>query len=425
MKKTSIWQMIALNMYWLGLSFKWNAIHPLILPAVLLNYVPDAQKNSYLGILTFVGLIIATIVQPVAGAISDRWSSRFGRRRPLILAGTLFDLIFLAILGWAGGLIWLMLGYILLQLSSNISQGASQGLLPDKVSSNQLGLASGIKTFIDMLALILASLVAGNLIDPVTRDPTLIISVVMALLVISTAITIFGTPEESTITTERKPINLKSVFDEFKQTFQIDMKDNIPYWLLIAERFLFLLGIFGIQQFAQYFIKDVLRVDNPLKTTGDMMAALAVGLVITALIGGWLSDRFGPKLILIVASIITGLGCFLLLFVTDQTSLIIMGSVIGVGMGLFLTSNWAIANQLAPGTESGKYIGLTNIATAGAGALGRLWGPILDWLNQAWIGAWWGYKAMFVFGGICTLSSILLLIKIKVPENIQIRLQPK
>jgi MFS family permease len=363
MKKTSTWQMITLNMYWLGLSFKWNAIHPLLLPAVLLNYVPDAQKNSYLGILTFVGLIIATIVQPVAGAISDRWSSRFGRRRPLILAGTLFDLVFLAILGWAGGLIWLMLGYILLQFSSNIGQGASQGLLPDKVPSNQLGLASGIKTFIDMLALILASLVAGNLIDPVTRDPTLIISVVMVLMVISTAITIFCTPEESTISIKRKPINLKSVFEEFKQTFQIDMKENIPYWLLIAERFLFLLGVFGIQQFAQYFIKDVLQVENPLKTTGDMMAALAVGLVITALIGGWLSDRLGPKLILIIASIITGLGCFLLLFVTDQTSLVIMGSVIGVGMGLFLTSNWTIANQLAPGTESGKYIGLTNIAS--------------------------------------------------------------
>ncbi|MFC2064071.1 MFS transporter [Chloroflexota bacterium] len=425
MKKTSTGQMIILNMYWLGLSFKWNTIHPLILPAVLLNFVPDAQKNSYLGILTFVGLIIATIIQPVAGAISDRWRSRFGRRRPMILAGTLLDLFFLALLGWAGGLIWLMLGYILLQFSSNIGQGASQGLLPDRVPSNQLGLASGIKTFIDMLALILASLVAGNLIDPVTRDPSVIISVVMVLMVISTAITIIGTPEESTIAAEQKPINLKSIFLEFQQTFQVDLKENIPYWLLIAERFLFLMGVFGIQQFAQYFIKDVLQVENPLKTTGDMMAALAVGLVITALIGGWLSDRFGPKLILIMASIITGLGCFLLLLVTDQTSLVIMGSVIGVGMGLFLTSNWAIANQLAPGNEAGKYIGLTNIATAGAGAIGRLWGPFLDWLNQAWIGSWWGYKAMFIFGGICTLSSIFLLIKIKVPDNLQIGLQPK
>ena len=61
-KNTSIGQMFILNMYWIGLSFKWNAIHPLILPAVLLNYVPDSQKNTYLGILTFVGLVIATLV---------------------------------------------------------------------------------------------------------------------------------------------------------------------------------------------------------------------------------------------------------------------------------------------------------------------------------------------------------------------------
>jgi MFS family permease len=425
MKKTSTMQMIVLNMYWLGLSFKWNAIHPLILPAVLLNFVPDAQKNSYLGILTAIGLIIATLVQPIAGAISDRWSSRFGRRRPFMLASTLLDLIFLAMIGWAGGIVWLMLGYIFLQFSSNIGQGASQGLLPDKVSSGQLGMASGIKTFIDMLSLILASLVAGNLIDPVTRDPTLIIAVVMGLMLISSAITIFGTPEESTISSIKKPINLKSIYAEFQQTFQIDLKENIQYWLLIAERFIFLLGVMGIQQFAQYFIQDVLQVDNPLKATGDMMAALAVGLVITALIAGWLSDRIGPRLVLIAASIITGIGCFLLLLVSDQSSLVIMGSIIGVGMGLFLTSNWAIANQLAPGKEAGKYIGLTNIATAGAGALGRLWGPILDWMNQAWYGAWWGYKSMFIFGGLCTLISIFLLIRIKIPENGQIRLQPK
>src|SRR3990172_1861758 len=425
MKKISILQMIVLNIYWLGLSFKWNAIHPLILPAVLLNYVPDTQKNSYLGILTAIGLIIATIVQPVAGAGSDHWASRFGRRRPFILVSTLLDLVFLAMLGWAGGVVWLMLGYILLQFSSNIGQGASQGLLPDKVPSSQLGMASGIKTFIDILSLILASLVAGNLIDPVTRDPTLIISVVMGLMLISSAITIFGTPEDSIISTTDKPVTLTSVFAEFKLIFKIDFKKNIHYWMLIAERFIFLLGVMGIQQFAQYFIKDVLQVENPLKATGDMMAALAVGLVITALVGGWLSDRLGPRLILIAASIITGLGCFLLLLVTDQSSLVVMGSVIGVGMGLFLTSNWTIATQLAPGKEAGKYIGLTNIATARAGAVGRLWGPILDWMNHAWIGAWWGYKSMFIFGGLCTLASIFLLIKIKIPQNGQIRLQPK
>jgi MFS family permease len=179
----------------------------------------------------------------------------------------------------------------------------------------------------------------------------------------------------------------------------------------------FLLGVFGIQQFAQYYIGDVLKVDNPVKATGDMMAALAIGLVIMALAGGWLTDRFGAKRILTAASLITALGCLLLLLVTDQNSLVMMGSVIGVGMGLFLTSNWALANHLAPGTESGKYLGLTNIATAGAGALARLWGPLLDGLNNAWVGGWWGYKSMFIFGTVCALLSLILLVRIPTPRK--------
>lgn len=84
-------------------------------------------------------------------------------------------------------------------------------------------------------------------------------------------------------------------------------------------------------------------------------------------------------------------------------------------MGLFLTSNWALANQLAPGSESGKYLGLTNIATAGAGALARLWGPLLDGLNNASVGDWWGYKSMFIFGTVCALLSLILLVRIPLP----------
>lgn len=416
-KKASIWQMFVLNMYWIGLSFKWNAIHPLILPAVLLNYVPDNQKNTYLGILTFIGLIIATIIQPVSGAISDRWVSRWGPRRPLIVIGSLLDLVFLAILGWAGGLGWLFAGYIFLQFSSNLAHGPVQGLLPDRVPAHQLGVASGIKTFMDMLALILASLVAGSLIDPVTRDPTLIIAVIMGLVFVSTAITVFGTTEESTAGNRPTGGNFHGFLLEFKGLFQVDIKANPAYWWLVAERFVFLLGVFGIQQFAQYYIGDVLQVANPVKTTGDLMAALAIGLVVMALVGGWLTDRLGAKPVLASASLITALGCSLLLLVNNQDSLVLVGSVIGVGMGLFLTSNWALANQLAPGNEAGKYMGLTNIATAGAGALGRLWGPILDGLNNARAGDWLGYKAMFIFGTLCALLSMLLLVRILPPKR--------
>ena len=153
----SVGRMIVLNTYWLGLSFKWNALHPIILPAVMLNYAPENLKNTYLGALTFMGLVLAAVLQPVAGAVSDGWRSRWGRRRPFMVVSALADVIFLVIIGWVGGLFWLFIGYLGLQFSSNIGQGPAQGLMPDRVAPEKLGLASGIKTFLDMAALAVAS----------------------------------------------------------------------------------------------------------------------------------------------------------------------------------------------------------------------------------------------------------------------------
>jgi len=408
LKKLNLSQLFVLNAYWLGLSFMWNALHPIILPAVLLNYVPDEKKNTYLGLITFLGLVIAMVVQPVSGAISDGWKSRFGRRRPLMVVGTLFDFLFLSILAWMGGLAWLFIGYIGLQLSSNIAHGPLQGLLPDIVPQNQLGVASSLKTFMDMCALIIASLLAGRMINSETRDPTTIMLTVMVLLAVSASITIFGVKEKPTSTGER------SDWKALSGQFRINFRENTAYWWLILERAIFLLGIFGVQAFAQYYLQDVLRVPDPPKQTGDLLAILTLSLVVLVLIGGWLTDKYGAKRILYIATLAAASGILLMVFATDMRSLFLFGSLLGAGLGLFLTSNWALANTLVPEAEAGKYLGLTNLATAGSGALARLEGPLLDWLNHLWPGLWLGYKGLFIFGGLAIFLSVFILRKIEV-----------
>lgn len=412
MKKLSLPRLLVLNAYWVGLSFMWNALHPIILPAVLLNYVPDEKKNTYLGLLTFVGLLIAMIVQPLSGALSDGWKSRYGRRRPLIALGTLFDFLFLSILAWAGGLTWLFVGYIGLQLSSNIAHGPLQGLLPDSVPKDQLGVASSFKTFMDMLSLIAASLLAGRLLDSASRDPTSIMLVVIGLLAVSAAITIFGVRESPSLTGRGMPEGQGE--GNFLSQFKINFRENASYWWLIAERALFLLGIYGVQAFAQYYLQDVIRVPDPPKQTGDLLAVLTGALVLLVLIGGWLTDKYGAKRILTIATYVSAVGILLMLLATDMRGLMIFGGVLGAGIGLFLTSNWALANSLAPEAEAGKYLGLTNLATAGSGALARLEGPALDWLNALSPGAWIGYKGLFIFGALCMVASLFLLKKIDV-----------
>jgi MFS family permease len=415
-RKLSLPQLLVLNAYWVGLSFMWNALHPIILPAVLLNYVPASKKNTYLGLLTFVGLILAMLIQPLSGALSDRWKSRFGRRRPLIVLGTAFDFLFLSILAWGGGLLWLFIGYIGLQLSSNIAHGPLQGLLPDRVPQSQLGVASSLKTFMDMFSLIIASLLAGRLLDSASRDPTAIMLVVIGLLAVFAAITIFGVRESPS----RRGMSVGQGEGDSRPQFKINFRENSAYWWLIAERALFLLGIYGVQAFAQYYLQDVLQVPDPPRQTGDLLATLTVALVILVLIGGWLTDKYGAKRILYMATFIAAGGMLLMLFATDMRGLTIFGGILGAGIGLFLTSNWALANGLAPETEAGKYLGLTNLATAGSGALARLEGPALDWLNAAFPGAWIGYKGLFIFGAVAMLLSLFVLRKISVNNGVTI-----
>ena len=156
-----------------------------------------------------------------------------------------------------------------------------------------------------------------------------------------------------------------------------------------------------------------MQVANPVKATGDLMTALALMLVIAAPLGGWLADKIGARRVVQAASLISAAGCFLLLEAHDLDSLVLFAGVLGAGIGLYLSSNWALASRLAPRAQAGKFLGLTNLATAGASAFSRLLGFPVDWLNHAHPGAFWGYSGLFILGGIGALLSLILLARVR------------
>jgi MFS family permease len=117
-----------------------------------------------------------------------------------------------------------------------------------------------------------------------------------------------------------------------------------------------------------------------------------------------------------LAGVFGAVGALLLSAAQTPTQLLIYGGVLGAGIGVFLSANWALANDLAPAAEAGKFLGLTNLATAGAGAVGRLEGPLIDLLNHARPGQWWGWTMLFALGAVCILISTVLLVKI--PERL-------
>lgn len=100
MKRAMRWyDYLSINTYGLGLSTASGILTPVLLPYLIVQFMPAAEKTSYLGTLRWVGLTVAMFVQPVAGLLSDRSTLRWGRRRPYIFIGALLSALFLLAVG--------------------------------------------------------------------------------------------------------------------------------------------------------------------------------------------------------------------------------------------------------------------------------------------------------------------------------------
>ncbi len=403
MKKS---EYVTMNVYWFGLAFMWNGLHPIILPALLLRLVPETLKNTYLGGMTFAGLVLAMVIQPLSGALSDRTRSRWGRRRPWILAGTLLSLLFLAVMAWAGGLWGLVAGYLLLQLASNTAHGPAQGLIPDLVPGERRGLASGIKNLFDMGGLIVTSLVAGRLMGD--SNPLLAFVIIGGVLLVSALVTILGTREQPAPGGGEggDGVSLRGLL-------RVDLRRYPDYTALLISRFLILLGVYAVQGFAQYAIRDWLGVSDSAAVTGNLLATIGLALTLLVFPAGLLSDRIGRRRLNIFGGGLASLGILLLVLARSVTSLYIFGAVIGMATGIFLSVNWALATDLVPQEEAGKYLGLSNLATAGAGAASRLAGPLIDGVNALRPGAYLGYPAVFVLASVSALLGTLFMLRVR------------
>ncbi len=407
----------ALHLYFFGNAFKWSLLHPLILPTLTLQFAPAAWKNSLLGLLTFGGLAFAAFLQPLSGTLSDRWPQNWGGRRRLMQIGGVLELLFFFAIGKGVpgihpprlGILALLLAYLGLQFASNLTQGPAQGLIPNRVAADRLGLASGIKNLFDMLGLALAALLGGRLLAADGSNlgwMVLLIAGVHSLSLLTTLHLSRPAAAGHPSAPHLSPAGLWAEAFSWR-----GLRRNGFLWL-IWQRFFFLLGIYGLQAFIQYYLRDVLHATDPIRQTGDLLAALTLALTALALLGGWLADRMDVRRLLALAGWASFGGYLLAMTARTLPQLIGYGTLVGGGLGLFLSANWAQLNRLAPPQEAGRFLGLTNLATAGAAALARLEGPLIDGLNAAFPAALPGYRLLFLVGAAGALAGLSLLKRI-------------
>ncbi len=407
------WDYLKITILVFATTGLWQAMHSLILPIRILDFVPEAEKNTYLGLMTFAGLILAMLLQPVFGAISDNARFKMGKRRPFIIIGVLCLLLFLPGIGLAGSYAVLFSIYCVMQISSNAVQGAHQGFIPDLVPEGKKGQASGIKSFVEMLGGVILIYIIGKFMDNYSSgegEQWLWLSLLIPgiILLICMLLTVFTVKEKNE---DKKP--LISIGEIIRNTFKIDIKMNRRFLWFLASRLFFFAGLGIIQQFALYFLMYI-GVPDPASAAAKFLILAVVGMLFVVYPAGKLSDKIGRKPIAIISAFIGAFGIFLIILSKDYNLIMVAAGFIGVALGGFTSTNWAMAIDMVPKGDEARYLGIANMATAGAGALARLIGPVIDYFEKQTIGL--GYQVMlftclvfFIIGGL-----ILLRVKEKV-----------
>lgn len=483
--KTMRWyDHISVNLFWLGLNVRNNAVGSLFLPYLVDVFVRGDIKNTALGGVRTAGLIIAMLAQPAFGLLSDRCTSRFGRRRPFIFAGVLPDLLFLAAIYFSWNYLSLVAAVLLIQVSSNLSHGPLQALIPDLVPENQRGVSSAVKAIFELLPLILVGYLIAGLVGQGHLDGAFLATGALLLVImLLTVLLVKEQPLREKPDTPFGPPMVRvlgmlagigvgalvglaggalvggiaglaafSIYGEqigrivgmglgglvmmilavgvgvwagtratLGRAGEADRTTQASFTWWVINRLFFLAAVTSIQGFAPYFLMYAFQIDREAATalTGKLMTMVGAFTMVTALPGGWLSDRIGHKPIITLSGLAAAAGSFLLLgtiWLPNLSLIYVVGAILGLSTGLFMTSNWAMGTALVPAEQAGRYLGVSNLAGAGAGMIGAgLGGPLVDYLNGFLPGM--GYFAIFACFGIFFVLSAVSLRRVKAPDR--------
>jgi len=402
---------VKITLFGFALTALWSSLNTIVLPLRLLDFVPESLKNSYLGYLTFAGLVVAMLVQPIVGASSDRSGFSWGRRRPYILVGAVLSLFFLPGIGLWSSYALVFISYCLLQLATNTAQGPYQGFIPDLVPMDRRGKASGIKSLLELLGGIGLARLAAYFMDRYSPGDQsywlwLTLGALGIVLLLTTVVTLITVREQPGIRTSKAPL-----FADLIKSFRIDIRQEPDFiWFLVSRGMMAIPGVI-LQTFALYYLADVIGVDSPAASVANLLIAVGIGLVAAVYFAGHLSDRIGRKPIIVSSGLLGAVGVVLLFFSRDTLSVLASGTVIGLANGALLSAAWAMATDLAPKDAGARYLGLANLSLAAGSALARLIGPVIDFFNNH--GENLGYTVMLLVCFVCFIAGSVLILKVK------------
>jgi MFS family permease len=377
---------------WLGIWMAQLTPIQLLLPQQVEDVVHGHSWTDNVlafGVISGIAGVCALITFPLTGALSDRTTSRFGRRRPWIFAGVVVFAASLIILSLQTTIVGVGVFWSTSIIGFCIASAAITATLSDQVPVNQRGFVSGWISAPQAIGTILGLVLVTTIWSSTAAQQSFGYPLVAILLVILAIPFTLILPDQQL----RKDQRPRGGLGTLLQGFWINPVKHPDFgWTLLGRILVNLgnaLGTTLLLYFLQYGLQESSHSaqDNLLILT----AVYLVFFVIAALFFGRLSDRLGRRKVFVyIAAYLQALAALILAFVPNITVATAAAGLLGLGYGCYMAVDQALATQVLPDAHSrGKDLGIMNIATAVPQAVGPLLGAfiVLLFANLATAGA--------------------------------------
>ena len=395
---------------WLGIWMAQLTPIQLILPrqvdGILDHGLDDwVQSVVAFGVISGIAGACALIAYPLTGALSDRTTSRFGRRRPWILGGTLLFAASLVLLGLQTHIVGVGVFWALALTGFCVVSAAVTATISDRVPVGQRGFVSGWVSAPQAVGI-----VAGILLVTALELSDLIgytlVAVLLVLLVLPFALL---------LSDEVLPKPLRPAFTPkaLLRGFWVSPRRHPDFAWTLAGRILVNLGNALGTTLLLYFI--MFGLGRRRTAEDDLLLVTLIYLVffiLASLVFGRISDRIGRRKVFVyLAGYLQAAAALLLALVPDFTVAQVGAAVLGLGYGCFMAVDQALATQVLPDSRSrGKDLGIMNIATAVPQAVGPLLGAMIV-AGFAQLGG--GFRALFIASALAAVLGSMAVVRIK------------
>ncbi len=354
-----------MNSVYLGSNYLWTSFESLFLPYEIELLLPVDVQAIYLGLIAFFGIIIGIAFNFISGTLSDRIRSRLGKRRPMILLGSIivvFALVLFILIKDSLTVIFII--YILIEIGSNIAYGSYRPLIRDVIPPSQRGASSGIGGFFTLIGSALGFGLSGLLIG--TGRIELASILILITIIAGASVTVLTIKKEDYIS------NSEIISRRLLKVLRSASKSGKFKWMAIANFFI-TIGSSGLVFFEYYYFEYALGLKNAAIYVAISGVSILVVSAISTVAIGILSDRINKDVLLLSFPLISGFSIFFISFIHLFYLFLILGSIIGIAYGNYFTITNSYLSFIVPHGSVGKYLAIFLVSTE----IGAAFSPLI------------------------------------------------